>query len=397
MISALIDSGEFIPQRYGLSIADCDTWEKLWQFCEMHQVETGEAPTPHLVRLKFPDFQYTPSINPTFAAAQLARESEIRTMKLALRTSLVALEQEDAEQAREALSQIHASRSLGKPGDSIWDEPEDNSGPKYKVPYPSLGRVTGGLGAGELWYLAAPAGAGKTMILCQYVADFLKQGLKIDYLSCEVPTRTINKRVRRSLATKAELKLLDARKANGEPDRESILLAIEMQQGRISGSLHVYDPSHGRVNPGTVRKHMDNADLVVIDHIGLLHTQDGRRAIDDWRALATISNNLMEDKLATGTPLLVAAQLNKQGDEGSDERPPKVTTVGGSYQLVMDGDVVITMKRPSEHTLIHGCEKNREGSSALWYSHYNVAKADFSQITRDVAIEIIANDNAMKY
>jgi nucleoside-triphosphatase THEP1 len=399
MISALIASGEFNPQKYGLSVEDCESWQKLWSWCEQYQAETGEAPAPGLVKVHFPDFTYTPNVGCGWAAQQLARDSEIRKLKFALRASLSALQNDDIDEARAALAHVHASRPLGKAGDSIWSLPTAvDDAPRLPVPYAALGRVTGGIGPGELWYLAAPSGAGKTTMLCEYAATLMEHSdLKIDYLSLEVPTRTINKRVRRSLATKDELKLLDAKDGEGRPDHKKIIAAINSQRDRINGHLTVYDPSHGRVTPGTVRRHLDNADLVIIDHVGLMYTQDGRRAIDDWRALATISNCLMEDKLATGTSILAAAQLNKQGMEGDDDRPPKVTTVGGSYQLVMDGDVVITMKRPSEHTLIHGCEKNREGASAVWYSHYDVARARYDQITKDQALEIISRDQELSY
>ena len=396
MICALVETGEFKPAKYGLSVDDCETWIGLWNWCERYQQETDEAPTPTMLRLHHPEFVYTPGVPVKFAAAQLARESEIRKMKFAVRAALAELGNEDVDAARTALAHIHASRALGKAGDSIWTIPDEDNAVRRLVPYPALGKVTGGMGNGELWYLAAPSGAGKTMVACEYVAGFLEQGLNIEYLSCEVPTYTINRRVRRCLATPEELKLLDA-KHEGEPDRRKVLAAIEMQKARIPGSLHVYDPSHGRVTPATVRRHMDQADLVVVDHIGLMYTQDGRRAVDDWRAYATISNSLMEDKLASGTSVLAVAQLNRSGDEGDDEKPPKVTSIGGAYQLVQDGDVVITMKRSSESVMVHGCEKNREGASAMWYSHYDVAKANFSQITRDQALEIISRDQESKY
>lgn len=391
MISALIEDGQFTPEKYGLSVEDCETWSKLWRWCDQHQLETGEAPSPNLLKVKWPDFEFTRRVPVAYAAKQLATESESRKMKIALRASLQALHNDDIEGARAELAGITASRPLGKPGDDLWHLDENTAEDvKWPVPYDSLGRVTGGIGAGELWYLAAPSGHGKTMMLCHYMGPLLKTGLKIAYISCEVPAKTINKRVRRSMATKEELKLLDAKDGN-KPDRDKIKQAIEMQRKRIDGSLTVYDPSHGRVTPGVVRHHMHHSDLVVVDHIGLMHTADGRRAIDDWRALATISNSLMEDKLATGTPILAAAQLNKDGMEGG-MKPPKLTTVGGSYQLVMDADVLITMKQLSRRVLVHGSEKNREGDNATWFSKFDVAKSDYRQITYEQAMEQISTD-----
>lgn len=396
MISALLKTGEFLPSKHHLSVDDCETWQKLWTFCETYQLETGRAPTVGEVKTKFPDFELVDCESPEWAAKQLRRESEKRKMLFALRNSIAALHNDDVELARTELAPIYASKPLDKPGVSVWDEHFfDESNDKWPVPYPALGRVTGGIGPGELWYIAAPSGHGKTMIACEYVAELLRTGMNIHYLSCEVPARTINKRTRRSLATAEELKLLDAKK-DGKPDNDKIKSAINMQRGRIDGHLEVFDPSHGRITPATVRYHLDNADLVVVDHIGLMYTMDGRRAVDDWRALATISNSLLEEKLATNTPLLGLVQLNRDGDS-SGNKPPKLTTIGGAYQLVQDADVIVTMKRLSDRVMVQGSEKNREGGTAVWYSNYDVPKANYAQIDYEKAQQIISDDEDLSH
>jgi nucleoside-triphosphatase THEP1 len=392
MISALVGTGQFVPAKYGLSVDDCESWTRVWRWCEQHQAETGEAPGIALLKTSWPEFVFTQDVKVVWAAKELGADSEKRRMLTAVRGALANLSNGEIEEAKISLAQAYISRPAGKPGDSVWQmEGIESVGSRWPVPYDSLGRVTGGIGSAELWYIAGASGAGKTMQLAYYVSQLLKEGARVHYLSLEVPTRVINKRVRRSLANREELKMLDALDADKNPDREKIIKAIAQQRKRVDGELMVFDPSHGRVTPSVVRHHMHECDIVVVDHVGLMYAPDGRRAIDDWRALATISNCLMEDKLATGTSVLAAAQLNKEGSDAG-EKPPKLTTVGGAYQLVQDADVIVTIKRLSNKVLVHGSEKNRDGDNAVWYSKFDVKNADFRQCTYDQAQEQMGID-----
>lgn len=395
MISALVESGEFLPARWGVALEDCETYSNVWSWCERYQAVENEAPSPDFLRQAFPDFPYTKGVGCAFAAQELARDAESRRMRWAMARAAQELRSGDVDAARAHISPLLVGRVTGKPGDSVWDDPKFTEQQVIcPTPYPSLDRATrGGIRKAELWYLAGLSGHGKTMIACHYVGRFIAEGLTVAYLSLEVPTGTINKRVRRSMATKEELKLLDAGheddKGRFHPDVDSVKQAIAMQRDRLPGQLHVYDPSHGRVTPATVRYHANNADIVVVDHIGLMYTTDGKRAVDDWRLYATISNSLMEEKLATGTTILAAAQLNRTAEtEGNRKRAPGTGTMGGAYQLVQDADVVVTMRRRGKNAMAHSAEKVREGESRQWFSDYDVKHARFGEITAERAQEL---------
>lgn len=391
MINALVEEGEFLPIRWGVSIEDIECYEAEWRFCERYQNVQGEAPPYSLLVHQFPDFPVVRGVGCEFAAGQLGRDAQSRRMRRSMRKASELLRHGDIDEAQAILAETQVGRLTGQPGHSIWEpSSEAEDGPKWTTPYPTLDKATGGgIGPAELWYLAGLAGHGKTMIACEYVAGFLEQGLKLTYLSLEVPTRTINRRVRRALATKEELVLLDAKNRFDRPDYSQVNKAVEAIKERIPGSLTVFDSRHGRVTPSTVKFHCANSDIVVVDHIGLMYTPDGRRAVDDWRLYATISNHLLEEKNASGCTILAAAQLNRTADTGSS-RAPATSTMGGAYQLVQDGDGVVTMKRRGKKAMVHAARKVREGQELTWHSDFDVKNAKFGEISADRAADLEA-------
>jgi len=178
-------------------------------------------------------------------------------------------------------------------------------------------------------------------------------------------------------------------------DREALKRTLDSIKDRMSGTFDVVDPSHGRVTTNVVREHMDECDLLIVDHAGLLITADGRRAIDDWRAMALISNMLKEYALETSVPVVAGAQLNRTADTASP-RPPKLSQLAQSDALGQDADVVVTMKRLSKHVMVQSAEKVREGEGMLWYSKFDPSKADFGEMKKDAALEFMASDEDLE-
>ena len=126
----------------------------------------------------------------------------------------------------------------------------------------------------------------------------------------------------------------------------------------------------------------------MVDYIGLAKTDDGRRAVQDWRNVAEISNQLKEIALAKSTRIISASQINRDG-AGPSPRPPALHTLAQSDHLGNDGDVVLTMKRYGIGAGVFSVEKNRHGPSQnLFYTLYDPNRGDFSEISSDRANDI---------
>lgn len=391
-ISALLDSGEFKPEAFRITPEHLSCWGKLFAFCVEYQIRGGTAPPMDLVLAKFPDFEFR-ACQPGWAAHQLHQSHASKQLRIKLREAIKKLDEGELDSAYHALEQIQRPRSVRRKPNSIFDHQlhaEQFDIPSITVPYLTLGRATGGIYPADLWYLAGRPGTGKTWNLCEYAAKAVGEGCRVKYLSLEMRSDRIAMRALKCMANVKELAVLNSAAVN--KDREALKKTIDDIKLRMPGTFEVVDPSHGRVTTNVVREHMDDCDLLVVDHAGLLITADGRRAIDDWRAMALISNMMKEYALETSVPILAGAQLNRTADSASP-RPPKLSQLSQSDALGQDADVVVTMKRLSKHVMIQSAEKVREGEGMLWYSMFDPSKADFSEMKKDQAIEFMSTDD----
>lgn len=390
MISALLGQGQFTPDKLHVVEDDLQCWNKLWRFCAEYQEKSGEAPPVSLVKRKYPDFEYVPDVRPGWAAHQLLNASASRRLRGTMGEALALLRDDDVAGAYDLLGAAHRPKSSRREPVDLFDHKnieQEFAISRIPVPWSTLDRTTGGIGPGELWYFAARPGQGKTFSMCQFAATAALSGLKIEYLSLEMSASAIARRTARIMAyrDKPILKMLDS----GDPLQ--VKKGIDALKEKCDGQLKVSDPSHGKMNTSAVQQAQDHADLVIVDHVGLMHSSDGRRAIDDWRVMALISNTLKEACLASGVPVLAASQANRQAENHS-WNPPKVSELSQGDALGQDGDVVITMKRPSNSVQVFSGEKIREGANKRWYCRFDVKNADFREISHETALDLAAID-----
>lgn len=388
-ISALLDTGEFVPARHRLDVGDLACLERLWHFCCDHQDKTGQAPALELVSRRFPEFEHTPNVRVEWAAEKLREASFARTMRSTISEAIALLGDEDVEQAVARISTLKMPAKAKRTALGLFDTStysEEALQAKMPVPYDSLGRYTGGIGPGELWYLIARQGHGKTWELCHYAARAALEGYRVTYLSLEMKARGINRRIHRYLAGRDKVLLA----ALGSPLEHERAAAVAQLQERLPGRVDTLDPGHAMMNTALVREVMEGSDLVVVDHVGLLH--HGReRAITDWRVFATISNVIREHALSTGVPVLGAVQANREAETGT-KAPPKLSQAGGTDALGQDADVAIAMRRLSEHVRVHQLVKNREGEEVRWWTQFDPARGLYGEITREKAETLGAID-----
>lgn len=394
LISALLESGEFDLSRWRIDRADFDCYQPLVRFCAEHQEHTGRAPAIELVARKYPDFELTTKVDPLWAAGELRKAVAHRGLRTRIHEALTLLEEEDVEEAYSRFDDLqppHGTRRDPLDGFDFSGVEESFDAGYIEVPYPTLGRATGGIKEAELWYLAARTGTGKTNIASAYAARAVAQGNRVAVWSLEIPANAYLHRIRRVLAANSSvpglLKMFDSE------DRDEVKKALDILREKYNlGSFVGYDPSHGRCTVEAVRHAMEDADLVIVDHVGLMVTRDGKRAIDDWRVMATISNRLKEETLRTRIPVLGVAQINRAGESTSTLRTPKLSELSQADALGQDGDVVVTMNRYSTHALLHDGAKIRNGPGVKWFSQFDPAKALYTEIKRERADALQALD-----
>jgi hypothetical protein len=395
LISAFLHTGSFDPDRNHLTSDMILSWRRLWDFCLAYQAQAGEAPPVSLVRLKFPDFTLAEPVSVPWAANAVRELAAQRALRTSMAAGAAALGEGDLRGAYELLEASMAAKPRGfarSPAD-VFDHAllEDRFDQGHlEVPWPTLQRVThGGVGTAELWYVGARFSNGKTFSLCRMAARAAETGASVGYASFEMPAAQIGERILAGLcgSDSALFAALTGSDISARKTAQDQLLA------GTPGRVAIYDPSHGAIaTPDHIRDMCVDHDIVLLDHVGLMHMRDGKRAVDDWRVMASISNQLREITLATDTSVVAAAQINRAGENDRSPYPPKAKDLAQSDALGQDADVIITQKKMSSKILVMGAEKVRNGPTARWWSRFDPRRNRFMEVSYDEASEQMSLD-----
>jgi hypothetical protein len=393
LISALLEEGEFDPGRWRLTEDDFACWLPLVKFCSDHQLRAGRAPALSLIKRRFPDFELTADVDPRWAAQKLREAAAERDLRRRMREANEMMGEGDTAGAFAALENISPPAEGRKPPINAFDPShyeEQFDVPTIEVPYDTIGRSTGGMGAGQMWSLGARSGQGKTQIgVGAWVPRWMKSGVNVGIFSREMPAPEITHMALRSCARRHPkiLAKLDS------DDRMLKKQGLDELAELIPGSLAVYDPSHGPCTVEVIRDAMQEYDVVVVDHVGLMTTNRGQRFVDDRRIAATISNRLKEEVLRYMGRLFLLVQVNRAGESTSPLALPKASDLAETDALTQDSDVIVTMNRYSASVMLHGGRKVRRGPEVRWFSKYQPDRADFSPISRQIAEEMQMADD----
>lgn len=397
LISAYLEEGRFTPHKHRVDDSDIVAWRPLWDLCIDYQNKTGMAPPLSLIRQRFPDFRVIGDISPDWAADQVIRASTGRIMRMGMQSALGALHEDDVDQAYAELEKVRRPRSFVKEPVSVFDHAVISDRfnlSRIEVPYSTLMKATdGGIGQAEYWVLAARLNHGKSWEACGYGARAATIGCKVAYASFEMPASQVGYRSLIRLAGH-DRQLVRMLRSDEERERKE---ATDMIRDRVAGEFHVFDPASGKIaSTGAVRDLCEEYDLVLLDHIGLMTDAQGRRAMDDWRVMGTISNVLREITLETQTPIFALAQISREAEKAKDWTVPKVSQISQSDAIGQDADVVITFKRPHNkgHCIVHSAEKMRDGEGPTWYTEFRPGKGIFNEISHERALDIHQSDLA---
>lgn len=396
LISALLEIGDFAPARYHVSDDMVMAWRRVWDFCRAYQAQADVAPPLSLIKTRFPDFEVVPDVSPSWAAHQLMEADGHRRLRIGMREALSQLADGDVSAAYGLLTSMKPPHTMAKPALDVFDHALTEAAferSSIEVPWKSLQSITDGIFDGELWYWAARFGVGKTWCLMDIAAHGAAQGYKIGVISLEMPAPVIVKRLHLMMCKHD--KVIHALLTSMDVHDQKA--GIDMLRDRIPGEVSILDPSHGQVHRVEyVRDALEEYDLVMVDHMGLLHDTQGRRAIDDWRVQAICSNMVREYTLSSGTALVAAVQINREGDRHGQWTPPKGNQLAGSDALGQDADVLVTMARPSVSTAVYSSEKVRNGPTARWYSYFDPATPRWQEISKDRAMDAAMTDEDVK-
>lgn len=395
LISALLEEGAFTPGRYHVAREHIEAWAAPYEWCESYQERAGAAPPVELFLAHFPDFELVGGISASWAADRVLMAAASRRLRVGMQEAAMQLRDGDVGRAYDLIGAVPAPRLFVREPSDVFDHGvlEGRFGlDRHEVPWPTLQRLTrGGIIAGELVYLAARLANGKSWSLCSMAARCAEAGARVGYDSMEMPAGDVAGRILAKLAGHDQ-ELLDMLRGEDSFDRKR---AQDALLNRTPGSVRIYDPGMGNIHSVEhVRWMCSDFDIVFVDHVGLMHTGDGKRAIEDWRVQATISNVLREITLSTSTTVVGAAQINREGERGGS-RPPGAKNLAGSDALGQDADIVVTQRMLSPRIVMMSAEKVRNGPTGRWYTRFEPSRGRFEEIGKDLAETMMEEDDML--
>lgn len=354
----------------------------------------GEPASWDVFRTEFPDFVLYEHSNLISASDQVLKAYGRNNFRAAMGDAMEYLGDGDLDAAYATIEAAKPQRAYVKPRSILSDlvEMEEWTRPKVciEVPYPTLQRSTGGIKEGNLWYVAARPGQGKTAHMVNIVANAILAGNRCRFFSLEMSEAEVAARFHAWFANHWKIPGITMsgilhRQIDYKTYREGVGEINERL--RHHGELVIHTPADGRTTPGRVAQGADEYHLNVVDYIGLMHP-DTMSKSEDWQTLKHISNGLKETALASRTGILSASQINREGDRG--ETPPRLAMLAQSDALGQDGDVVVTMRAKGRNTsTAFSLEKNRHGPSSVpFWTVFDPNNGDFTEITQETAEDL---------
>lgn len=395
-ISALIQSGKYTPDAYQVRDEYFAAYLPVHEFCKKHQQDSGKAPDVGLVRAYAKSFPYMEHISPQWAANRLKEEWQSRVLRKGMTEATIALKSEDYD-IREAHGILKQAIDRANPTTSRFTDATDyavftdsvQSAP-IPVDLEPTGRLTaltdGGIRPGNLWYVAARLGTGKTFKLIAMAVAAAEAGTDAWFYSTEMTSEEVMDRIHRIALRKSW-----PRPWKTIPTAERVRLFDQWQER--AGRIRIVDPSSGAIDSTMVAGNHHEGSIAFVDYIGRMRTSGGSRSVEDWRMAATISNELKEIALTHRIPIVCAAQINREGAKGDGGSAHRAENLSQSDAIGQDADVLLTSHRISARLRFNSLTKSRHGTDGTkWHSLFDPDLGQFNDVNASQAAAIKEKD-----
>lgn len=402
-ISAWINSEDLSAlDKLGLTEAHFKGYREEYRWVRDFTLRYQRTPALSELVSRYPDFIHTEDVDdPRYYADDIKAGYSKRDMLRKMRSASEHLSQGRVSEARDELAGVTVETSrqdvvsaFDKDAFMEGYEREDTS-LRVHVPWPTLQSVTGGIGEGEYWVVGARPGQGKSWVLASMAVEAAYEGRKVLFASLEMSLEQMRARTAGILAHKIGFDNVDIQAIiEHREDRSKVRRMFDENNANMPGELKIYDTSQGWVSPALIRGLASEADMIVVDYIGLMRNDAGKRAVDDWRIAAAISNEIKEIALSYSTRVVAASQINRTGEaEELGWRPPKMSSLSQSDAIGQDADRVVTLRDYKDGaTKVMGIEKNRHGANSmteryLWFGA-DINAGNLDEVSRQEADDL---------
>ena len=362
-----------------------DECRDVLNFILAHARKYGTAPSMKVLQHERPDFRPELVQEPLdyvldqffhLVKRRFAQEQVVELAKLTQDPNLNGeLDMAFLEASRKLITLIPSTQVHGfvsGMGERIESYKESKlSGRRVGVPlgFHTLDKWTGGLQAGEFAVVAAFSGTGKTTFMKTVAFNIWSMGMTPLFITLEEDAKRIARTWDSMAASLDYQRMKDLELAPEELDQweESRKKLMESSSDiPVVDKLRPCTPDH--VLAETIRH---RPDIVLIDYVSLMRSnRPAGRNGSLWQSVSEITQDLKQNAMTTGIPILAAAQTNRLGKREGAE----LDNVANSISITQDPDIVIGLFADDDMRIEHEMEirlnKNRDGRigkfRAIW-------------------------------
>lgn len=382
-----------------------------WQWIERYISKHRRAPSKQAFLSKFPAFKIKKADDTSHFCDEVRKAHAQAELGTTIQDVLAYMEDGEVE---DAVKEMHTaalkieSAMVGESADSdiitsfddVYDEvlrriarQETTGQAGIPTGFPTLDERTGGPQPGQVWIMAARLGQGKTWSLARMACAAAFSGFHIQYDALEGTRAEIAMRIHTFASSeygKTVFKNLDLSMGkNFSPrDYKDFLHSL---RNDVKGRMHIADTTKGTISPLSIAAQIERnrVDAVFLDYITLMDGSNG--GDDDWKSIAKLSKSLKQIAQMYQTPIVCAAQLNREAANMKDMAGPD--KLAESDAIGRDADAVITARQLSKHVIGMKLAKYRHGRDGyVWYTKFLPNTGHFEEITFDEAQDAIADD-----
>ena len=228
--------------------------------------------------------------------------------------------------------------------------------------------LAGGLGKGELGFIVAPAGSGKSWFLAKLGAEALQQGKNVIHFTMELNEKYVG---RRYDAIFSGVAFQDV-----EKQKDVVKKKLDEIKSKGCGKLYVkYFPTKA-ASAQSLKLHIERMqlitgikfDLVIVDYADLLRPMQQERNSNSYNDAGNVYEELRGVAGELQVPVWTASQANRGVHE---EDIIEAMGVADSYRKIMIGDFIMSLSRKKEDKMAGTGRvyimKNRFGPDGVWY------------------------------
>jgi len=274
----------------------------------------------------------------------------------------------DISYIQETIKDIYSISFNKTIGNSLWRDVEkqrdfyESSADKYASNLTELNKCCGGgIERKTLNLLMAPTSTGKTTAMCSLASSYLKRGLNVLYVTCEMSEEKIRQRIEANFFRTP---------INDIPnlDRDQYIKKMNFWGSNSKANLYVKEYPTATCSVNNLRALLDNLetkegfipDVVLIDYIGIMKSiriKSNENSYGYHKSIAEEVRGLMCERNLAGWSAL---QSNRDGDGKSDL---ELNNSAESYGTPMTADsqfgLIETNELKSDKSQIWKCLKTR--------------------------------------